>query len=101
MESQMNSVAHQPVDAVTERLDDPAVAASLVARLDNVELLPTSVLGLSGLLERGDTIMDVVAEGVHDFGPNTFRWPHDIAGDGERFFVADAENNRFMVWDLR
>lgn len=59
--------AHQPVDAVTERLNDPAVAASLVTLLDNAELLSTLVLGLSGMMERGDMIMDAVAEGVNDF----------------------------------
>ena len=55
-----------PVDAVTERLNDPAVAASLVTLLDNAELLSTLVLGLGGFVERGDIIMDAVAEGVGD-----------------------------------
>lgn len=55
-----------PVDAVMERLNDPGVAASLVTLLDNSELLSTLVLGLSGLVERGDLIMDAVAEGVGD-----------------------------------
>ncbi|HWL45672.1 MAG TPA: DUF1641 domain-containing protein [Ilumatobacter sp.] len=55
-----------PVDAVVERLNDPAVAASLVTLLDNAELLSTLVLGLSGLLSRGDSIMDMVAESVGD-----------------------------------
>lgn len=56
-----------PADAVLERLNDPGVAAALVTLLDNAELLSTLVLGLSGLMERGDMIMDAVAEGVHDF----------------------------------
>lgn len=67
IESQADVHGHQPIDAVTERLNDPAVAASLVTVLDNVELLSTLVLGLSGLVERGDMIMDAVAEGVTDF----------------------------------
>lgn len=58
---------HQPIDAVAERLNDPAVAASLVTLLDNAELLSTLVLGLSGFVGRGDMIMDAVAEGVNDF----------------------------------
>jgi hypothetical protein len=57
---------HQPIDAVAERLNDPAVAASLVTLLDNAELLSTLVIGLSGFIERGDVIMDAVAEGVND-----------------------------------
>lgn len=58
------AVAAQPVDAVLDRLNDPAIAASLVTLLDHAELLSTIVLGLSGFLERGDTIMDSVAAGV-------------------------------------
>ena len=56
----------EPVDAVRERLNDPAVAASIVTLLDNSELLSTLVLGLAGFMERGDMIMDAVAEGVND-----------------------------------
>lgn len=66
MESNIDVHEHQPIDAVTERLNDPAVAASLVTVLDNAELLSTLVLGLSGLVERGDMIMDAVAEGVNE-----------------------------------
>ena len=67
VDSASDAAAHRPIDAVTERHDDPAVAASLVTLLDNAELLSTLVLGLSGLMERGDMIMDAVAEGVRDF----------------------------------
>jgi len=60
------STSAQPIDAVAERLNDPAVAASLVTLLDNAELLSTLVLGLSGFVERGDMIMDAVADGVNE-----------------------------------
>ena len=63
-ESQTHSA--RPVDAIAERLNDPAVAASLVTLLDNAELLSTLVLGLSGLVERGDVIMDSIGEAVHE-----------------------------------
>jgi len=56
-----------PIEAVAERLNDPGVAAALVTLLDNAELLSTLVLGLAGFVERGDMIMDAVAEGVNDF----------------------------------
>lgn len=56
-----------PIEAVAERLNDPGVAAALVTILDNAELLSTLVLGLAGFVERGDMIMDAVAEGVNDF----------------------------------
>lgn len=65
-ETDTHSHIHEPVDAVMERLNDPAVAASLVTLLDNAELMSTLVLGLSGLLERGDLILDAVAESVND-----------------------------------
>jgi hypothetical protein len=59
--------ASGPVDAVVERLNDPAVAASLVVLLDNAELVSTLVLGLGEFVARGDMIMDAVADGVNDF----------------------------------
>lgn len=62
----MTDTRAEPVDAVRERLNDPAVAASMVTLLDNSELLSTLVLGLAGFMERGDMIMDAVAEGVND-----------------------------------
>ncbi len=42
------------------------MAAALVTLLDNAELLSTLVLVLSSLMERGDYIMDTVAESVRD-----------------------------------
>lgn len=56
----------EPIDAIAERLNDPAVAASLVTLLDNAELLSTLVLGLSGLISRGEMIVDTVSEGLND-----------------------------------
>ncbi|MGE0022174.1 MAG: NHL repeat-containing protein [Hyphomicrobium sp.] len=32
-------------------------------------------------------------------GAAGMRWPHGVATDGDRLFVADAGNNRIMVWD--
>jgi hypothetical protein len=58
---------HAPVDAINERLNDPAVAASLVTLLDNAEFLSTLVLGLGGFVARGETIMDALADGVQEF----------------------------------
>lgn len=56
----------RPADAVYEKLNDPAIAASLVTLLDNAELLSTLVLGLSGMMERGDFIVDSLAESVNE-----------------------------------
>lgn len=69
----------EPVDAVRERLNDPAVAASLVTVLDNAELLSTLVLGLAGFMERGDLIMDAVAESVHDLKAAGSPIPDDVS----------------------
>ena len=60
------AIAHQPVDAVTERLNDPAVAASLVTILDHIELLSMMISGLNDFFERGDTIIESLAAGVSD-----------------------------------
>lgn len=60
-----------PIDAVEERLNDPTVAAALVTILDNAELLSTLILGLSGFVERGDTIIETVHEAVVEFKAGT------------------------------
>lgn len=62
----MTDTRVEPADVIRERLNDPVVAASMVTILDNAELLSTLVIGLAGFLERGDMIMDAVAESVHD-----------------------------------
>ncbi len=31
---------------------------------------------------------------------NSFRWPHDFAGDGNQLWVADAGNHRVLGWSL-
>ncbi len=58
------SLTHEPVDAVVDRMNDPAVAASLITLLDNAELLSVLVSGLDGLFRRGDTIADSMADGL-------------------------------------
>jgi hypothetical protein len=67
METHTAPATHQPVDAVLERMNDPAIAASLVTLLDNAELISTLVLGLSGFIERSDVIMETVAGSVAEF----------------------------------
>lgn len=54
----------RPSDAVLARLDDPVVADNLLLLLDNLDSLAFLALGLSGLLERGDTITQSLADGV-------------------------------------
>jgi hypothetical protein len=71
METSPAAPAARPVDALSERLNDPTVAASLVTLLDHAELLSTLVLGLGGFLERGDSVMDAVAESVNDLKAGT------------------------------
>lgn len=65
-DTDVQSHIHEPVDAVMERMNDPAVAASLVTLLDNAELMSTLVLGLGAFMERGDMVLDAVAESVND-----------------------------------
>lgn len=65
-ETAVSPRSSEPIDAVAERLNDPAVAASLVTLLDNAELLSTLVLGLSGFISRGEMIVDSLAEGLND-----------------------------------
>ena len=64
--SSNGSLTHEPVDAVVDRLNDPAVAASIITLLDNAELLSVLVTGLDGLFRRGDTIADSMADGLNE-----------------------------------
>lgn len=54
----------RPSDAVLARLDDPQVADNLLLLLDNLDALAFLALGVSGLLERGDTVTESLADGV-------------------------------------
>ena len=79
------TTSNQPIDAVAERLNDPGVAASLVTLLDNAELLSTLVLGLAGFVERSETVMDSLADSVHEFKAIKFS-----SGDDGMPTLADA-----------
>jgi hypothetical protein len=65
--SEVGAGTSAPVDALLERLNDPGVAAALVTLLDNTDLLSTLVLGLSGFVERSESIVDSVASSVAEF----------------------------------
>lgn len=36
-----------------------------------------------------------------ELGPNSFRWPHDIAGTSSAVLIADAGNHRILGWQPR
>lgn len=71
---------------MAERLNDPTVAAALVTLLDHAEMLSTLVLGLGGVIQRSESIMDAVAEGVNDFkaagGPGAIEGAPSLADLG-------------------
>lgn len=67
------------------------------------------VLGWSGLPEP-EQAPDVVLgqpsaasrdENRGELGPDSFRWPHDLAGTSEIVFTADAGNHRLLGWTPR
>lgn len=61
------AVAVSPADQIRERLDDPAVAASLNNLLDHADLLAVLVTGLDGFVRRGDAITESLASAVGEF----------------------------------
>ena len=69
----------QPIDDLVDRLNDPAVAASLGLLLDNMESLAVLAMGAQGLLSRGDTIADSLADGVSMLREATAGGPVDMA----------------------
>lgn len=64
------------------------------------------VLGWDGIPEPGQAPSVVLGqddahtrdENRGEVGPKSFRWPHDVAGADEVFFVADAGNHRVLRW---
>ena len=61
------ALAPDPTAALVARLSDPAVIRALTELLDHADLLAVLVTGLSGLVSRGDTIADNLAEGVGEW----------------------------------
>lgn len=55
-----------PIEALVARLDEPQVELALQQILDHVDLLAILVVGLDGLIRRGDTIADALADGVNE-----------------------------------
>jgi Protein of unknown function (DUF1641) len=53
-------------NALTQRLAEPRTAAAMNVLLDHADLLALLVSGLDGLISRGDTITDSLAEGVSE-----------------------------------
>jgi DNA-binding beta-propeller fold protein YncE len=51
---------------------------------------PAVVIGQTTAFERD--------ENRGELGPNSFRWPHDIAGSDETLLIADAGNHRVLGW---
>lgn len=56
----------EAADALAARLDDPETASALLSILDHADLLAVMVTGLSGLIARGDTISDSLADAVKE-----------------------------------
>lgn len=57
-------VAQSPADDLLARLDDPKVAAALSNLLDHADLLAILVVGLDGLVSRGEVIGSSLADAV-------------------------------------
>ncbi|OBA90713.1 hypothetical protein A5633_04835 [Mycolicibacterium elephantis] len=64
-------IAISPADALRQRLDDPAVAASLNDLLDHADLLAILVDGLDGSVRRGDEIGASVVAAVDELREST------------------------------
>lgn len=57
-------VAQSPADALLTRLDEPRVAAALASLLDHADLLAILVVGLDGLVSRGEVIGASLADAL-------------------------------------
>ncbi|WP_432840233.1 DUF1641 domain-containing protein [Dactylosporangium sp. CA-092794] len=62
-------VAPEPIHDLLARLAEPRTVESLNRLLDHLDLLAVLVVGLDGLLSRGDTIADSIGEAVRELRP--------------------------------
>lgn len=62
--SEAQLVVSSPSEALLSKLDEPRVAQALSSLLEHADLLAILVIGLDGLLQRGDTISDSIAKAV-------------------------------------
>lgn len=60
------NLAPDPIEGLVARLDDPSVAAAVHQLVDHVDLLAILLVGLDGLVSRGDTIAEGLAEGIDE-----------------------------------
>ncbi|MET7392794.1 DUF1641 domain-containing protein [Dactylosporangium sp. NPDC005572] len=59
----------EPINDLLARLAEPRTVESLNRLLDHLDLLALLVVGLDGLLSRGDTIADSIGEAVRELRP--------------------------------
>lgn len=57
-------IAPSPVDALLSKLEEPRIVAALNDLLEHADLLAILVVGLNGLMRRGDEIGEAFAEAV-------------------------------------
>ncbi|WP_432989623.1 DUF1641 domain-containing protein [Dactylosporangium sp. CA-233914] len=62
-------VAPEPLNDLLARLAEPRTVESLNRLLDHLDLLALLVVGLDGLLQRGDTIAESIGEAVRELRP--------------------------------
>lgn len=58
--------AQDPIETVLARLDEPSIVDSLHQLIDHLDLLAILIVGLDGLVSRGDTIADSLADGFNE-----------------------------------
>ncbi|MBL8930288.1 MAG: DUF1641 domain-containing protein [Kineosporiaceae bacterium] len=78
-----------PADQLRARLDDPQVAASLNALLDNVDVLALLIQMVNGVLQRGDTITESLSAALHEVRGATGHGPGYLV-EPTRKLVEDA-----------
>jgi Protein of unknown function (DUF1641) len=58
--------AEDPIESVLARLDEPSIVDSLHQLIDHLDLLAVLIVGLDGLVSRGDTIADSLSDGFNE-----------------------------------
>lgn len=59
---QTGSPTHEPVDAVLDRMNDPHVASSMLALLDDADSITATMTAVRSILERDDALAAALAD---------------------------------------
>lgn len=63
---QHDALTHEPADAVLDRLNEPGVADAMLALLDDLPAVLSTMAAVRAVLARGDSVATALASAIAD-----------------------------------